>query len=298
MNQLNFRNKLITCEDVEEILKKGDIHNKVENIELYKRAFTHKSYVKVDNTNISYNEILLDDDVVDLQKHSNERFEFLGDSVIGHTICQYLYQRYYYRDEGFLTRLKTKLVDRKRLAIFARFLNLEDFILISNHMENIHGRNTDKILEDIFESFICALDMEFGFDLSKKFIVNILEKNVNFAELLYLDENYKDRLMQFFQQKGYQPPSYSRLIVLGPTNKRTFVMQAWLNIYKYNNKTNKKEFIEKKMVGTGIGKSKKEAEQVASRNALKKYHSLKFHELKEHEISGDRNYKEYTPRSL
>jgi len=293
MNQLNFRNRLITCKDVEEILKKCDINIKIQKLELYKQAFTHKSYVKVDKTNISYNEILLDDNIVDLQKNSNERFEFLGDSIIGHTICQYLYQRYYYRDEGFLTRLKTKLVDRKRLAIFARFLNLGDFILISNHMENIHGRNTNKILEDIFESFICALDMEFGFDLSKKFLINILEKNVNFAELLYLDENYKDRLMQFFQHKGYEPPTYSRLIVLGPTNKRTFIMQAWLNIYKYNSKTNKKEFIEKKMVGTGIATNKKEAEQVASRNALKKYHNLKYYELKEHEINGE--YKENKP---
>ena len=168
MNQLNFRNRLITCSDVETIIKRGGLDLEVKKIELYRRAFTHKSYVKVDNTNISYNEILLDDEVVDLQTNSNERFEFLGDSVIGHTICQYLYERYDYKDEGFLTRLKTKLVDRKRLAEFARYLKLETFILMSNHMENIHGRNTDRILEDIFESFICAFDMEFGFDMSKE----------------------------------------------------------------------------------------------------------------------------------
>jgi len=285
MNQLNFRNKLITCNDVQTIIKKGGLDLKVEKIHLYHRSFTHKSYVKVDNTNISYNEILLDDDVVDLQKNSNERFEFLGDSVIGFTICEYLYLRYYNYDEGFLTKLKTKLVDRKRLAQFARYLDLGEFILISNHMENIHGRNTDRILEDIFESFICAFYKEFGFDMSKKFIINIMEKNVNFAELLYLDNNYKDRLMQYFQQKGFQPPVYTRLVVLGPTNKRTFIMQTWINIYRYDKNTNQKIFIEKKMVGTGIGTSKKEAEQIASRNALKKYKQLKYHELKEHEIN-------------
>ena len=70
MNQLNFRNKLITCKDVEKIIKKGGLELQVSKIELYRRAFCHKSYVKVDNTNISYNEILLDDDVVDLQKNS------------------------------------------------------------------------------------------------------------------------------------------------------------------------------------------------------------------------------------
>ena len=286
MNQLNFRNKLINCEDVEKILKKGNIYNvKIQNIELYRRAFTHKSYVKVDNFDVSYNEILLDDDVVDLQPESNERFEFLGDTVIGHTICEYLYERYPTKDEGFLTRLKTKLVDRKRLAMFARYLELQTYILMSNHMENIHGRDTDRILEDIFESFICALNLEFGFEFCRTFIVNLLEKNVNFSELLYLDENYKDRLMQNLQQKGYQPPVYSRLVVLGPTNKRTFIMQTWVNLYKYNKDTGQKEFTEKKCVSTGIGTSKKEAEQVASRNALKKFRDLKFHELKSNEIS-------------
>ena len=288
MNQLNLRNKLITIKDVENILAKGGIQNvKIEQIELYIRAFTHKSYVKVDDTNISYNEILLDDSIVDLQEKSNERFEFLGDIVIGHTICEYLYQRYEDKDEGFLTRLKTKLVDRKRLAKFARYLELQNYILMSNHMENIHGRNTDKILEDIFESFICALNLEFGFEFCRKFIVNILEKNVNFAELLYLDENYKDRLMQYLQQKGHQPPIYTRLVVLGPTNKRTFIMQTWLNLYKHDKESNQKVFVEKKLLSTGIGKSKKMAEQVASRNALKKFRELKYHELKEHEINNN-----------
>ena len=286
MNQLNTRNKLITSKDVEQILQKGGIENiEIKNIQFFRRAMTHKSYVKVDNKNISYNEILLDDDIIDLQQNSNERFEFLGDSVIGHTICQYLYERYPEKDEGFLTRLKTKLVDRKRLAEFARYLGLSKFILISNHMENIHGRNTDRILEDVFESFICALDKEIGFEKTRQFIINVVEKNVNFAELLYLDENYKDRLMQFFQHRGYQPPVYTRLVVLGPTNKRTFVMQTWINIYKYDN--GKKVLEDKRLVGTGIGTSKKESEQVASRNALKKYRQLKLYELKEHEINQD-----------
>lgn len=285
MNQLNFRNKLVSIDDIEKILAKGGMNVKVKQIELYRRAFTHKSYVKVDNVDVSYNEILLDDEVVDLQPESNERFEFLGDTVIGHTICEYLYNRYPYKDEGFLTRLKTKLVDRKRLAMFARYLELQNYILMSNHMENIHGRNTDRILEDIFESFICALNIEFCFEFCREFVTNILEKNVNFAQLLYLDENYKDRLMQNLQQKGYQPPVYSRLVVLGPTNKRTFIMQTWVNLYRYNKDTGQKEFTEKKCVSTGIGKSKKEAEQVASRNALKKFRELKFHELKQHEIN-------------
>ena len=290
MNQLNIRNKLVTCKDIEQILKKGGIENvKIKRIELYRRAFTHKSYVKVEDQNISYNEILLDDEIVDLQKESNEMYEFLGDTVIGHTICEYLFNRYPYKDEGFLTRLKTKLVDRKRLAKFARYLELQNYILMSNHMENIHGRNTDRILEDIFESFICSLNIEFGFEFCRKLVTNILEKNINFAELLYLDENYKDRLMQYFQQNGHQPPVYKRTVVLGPTNKRTFIMQTSLNIYKFNRDSGKKEFVETKYISTGIGTSKKEAEQVASRNALKKYGQLKYYELKEYELYHTKN---------
>lgn len=285
MNQLNPRNILITIDDIKKILEKGGIKNaNVKKIELYRRAFTHKSYVKVDDQNISYNEILLDNDIVDLQLESNERYEFLGDIVIGHTICEYLYNRYPENDEGFLTRLKTKLVDRKRLAKFARYLELQKYILMSNHMENIHGRNTDRILEDIFESFVCALNLEFGFEFCRTFVTNVLEKNINFAELLYLDENYKDRLMQYCQQNGNQPPVYKRLVVLGPTNKRTFIMQTSLNIYKFNKETGQKEFVGNKYISTGIGKSKKMAEQVASRNALKKYGELKYHELKQYEL--------------
>lgn len=269
--QINLRNILICDNNIQEILKIGDIHEKINNIKLYQIAFTHKSYINTNINNI-YNYNLIND-VVPFQKYSNERLEFLGDSIIGHIICEYLYDRYPNNDEGFLTKLKTRLVDRKSLSKFANYLNLSKYILISNHMENIHGRNTNKILEDIFESFIGALTKDLGYNIAKKFVLNILESTTNFSQLLYNDINYKDRLLRYFQKQGWGPPVYTINLIIGPPHKRTFTIDAWIHEYLVDDKENK-NLIRKELVGRGLGLSKKDAEQIASKNALIKFNLL------------------------
>ncbi len=272
---LNPRNKLITANDIQDILAMGEVYDKISDIAVYQKSFTHKSYIKNQNSSnfIPLIDYSYDNRIVNYQEDSNEILEFHGDSVVGCVVCRYLCRRYPKKDEGFLTKLKTRLVDRKSLANFARYLNLSEWILISNHMENIHGRKTDKILEDVFESFIGAMDETFEFHVTEKFIINVLESTTNFANLLHNDVNYKDRLLRFFQKNGWAPPVYTTKHVHGPPHKRTFTIETWLQKYDKNDKE-RKHLLSKDMVGSGMGFSKKEAEQIASKNALEKFGML------------------------
>jgi len=272
--QINTRNKFITKNDIRNILVPHEIYDEIKNISLYQRALTHKSYVYTNNfisTNYTFNKNK--NEIVPYQKNSNERLEFLGDSIIGQIICEYLYDRYPDKDEGFLTKLKTRLVDRKSLANFSKYIDISQFILISNHMENIHGRNTDKILEDIFESFICALYKDLGFVITKNFVIGVLENTTDFAKLLYIDVNFKDRLLRFFQKQGWETPVYIPGDMIGPSHKRTFTMYATRVSY---DKTipNKQIITQQDIVGVGVASSKKEAEQIASKEALRKFNHL------------------------
>ena len=272
--QINPRNKILYKNIIRNILVKHDIYDDINDLSIYQRALTHKSYVNTNNflsSNPDYN-IHYNKNVVPYQKKSNERLEFLGDSVIGQIICEYLYDRYPEKDEGFLTKLKTRLVDRKSLAKFCKYLKISEYILISNHMENIHGRNTDKILEDVFESFICALYKDLGFMITKQFVISVLENTTDFAKLLYIDINFKDRLLRFFQKNGWEPPIYTAGDMIGPSHKRTFTMYA--NRVVYDKTTKVKKIIEQEIVGVGVASSKKEAEQIASKEALKHYGEL------------------------
>jgi dsRNA-specific ribonuclease len=265
---------MITKNDIRNILIKHEVYDEVKNISLYRRALTHKSYVNTNDflsTNHNYHN-RNNKNIVPYQKNSNERLEFLGDSIIGHIICEYLYDRYPTKDEGFLTKLKTRLVDRKSLANFSKYMDISQFILISNHMENIHGRNTDKILEDIYESFICALYKDLGFMITKKFIIAVLENTTDFAKLLYIDVNFKDRLLRFFQKQGWETPVYTPGDMIGPSHRRTFTMYATRVVY--DKIQGRKNIIKSDIVGVGVASSKKEAEQIASKEALRKFNAL------------------------
>ena len=273
--QVNTRNKLVTKNDIRNILIKHEIYDEVKNISLYQRALTHKSYVNTNDflsNNHTYHRNRNNKNAVPYQKKSNERLEFLGDSIIGHIICEYLYDRYPNKDEGFLTKLKTRLVDRKSLANFSKYMDISQFILISNHMENIHGRNTDKILEDIYESFICALYKDLGFMITKQFVIAVLENTTDFAKLLYIDINFKDRLLRFFQKQGWETPVYTAGDMIGPSHRRTFTMYATRVVY--DKIQGKKNIIKSDIVGVGVASSKKEAEQIASKEALRKFNAL------------------------
>lgn len=270
LNPFNLKNKLITKEEVIRILKEYDIEEEIHNLEYYQRAFIHKSYIKKENKD----DVELEEkpeDCLDLQETSNERLEYLGDAILSATIASYLYERFPNEEEGFMTRIRTKLVNGEMLGSLADKMDLNEHLVISRHVEEkCNGRNSVKILEDIFESFIGAIYLDFnetevehprldfysglGFQICQVFIISIIEKFVDFSDLILNDYNYKDQLMRYFQQKFKHTPKYKEILVEGPPNNRSFTMCVMKN--------------DSTVLAYGKEKSKKKAEQLASKNAL------------------------------
>jgi ribonuclease-3 len=221
---------------------------RIKNVSYYQRSLVHKSIYKA--VKRYSGELPLQEY---LHQH-NERMEFLGDSVLSLIVANYLYHKYPDQDEGFLTRIKTKLVNGTQLAKLARQINLGKYILLSNHVENINGRNSQKILEDAFEAFLAAIFKDLGFDAVNSFIINIIE-TLDFAEVL-LEDNYKDLLLKFTQHTFKKSvPEYELISTEGPPHKRTFTVGVIINGERYE---------------SGTAKSKKQAEQIAADQTLKK----------------------------
>jgi len=270
LNPFNLKNKLITKEEVIRILKEYDIEEEIHNLEYYQRAFIHKSYIKKENKD----DVELEEkpeDCLDLQETSNERLEYLGDAILSATVASYLYERFPNEEEGFMTRIRTKLVNGEMLGSLADKMDLNEHLVISRHVEEkCNGRNSVKILEDIFESFIGAIYLDFnetevehprldfysglGFQICQVFIISIIEKFVDFSDLILNDYNYKDQLMRYFQQKFKHTPKYKEILIEGPPNNRSFTMCVMKN--------------DNTVLAYGKEKSKKKAEQLASKNAL------------------------------
>jgi ribonuclease-3 len=260
----NINNVLITERDIQTLFKKYNLEIKVNNLNLFHVALTHKSYVISEYT--TYNHAILknikesmSDSVLDLMPESSERIEFFGDTVIKCIVSWYLMTRYT-EAEGFLTKTKTKIENRKSLANFARKLGLDDYLIISKQNEDTGNRDSDKFLEDAFESFMGALLIDQGFDFCVNYMWKLLETEIDYAEILYIDTNFKDILQRFFHQNGWQHPVFEDIsnVVIG--NKKIFTVAVLDS------------------TGTEISRgsetSKKKAEQKASMFALLKYGQL------------------------
>ena len=225
----NINNVLITEEDIKTLFKKYNMDIKVININLYRIALTHKSYVMSEYTNYNYNILKsikdqMSSSVLDLMAESSERIEFFGDSVVKCIVAKYLYSRYYSESEGFLTKTKTKIENRKSLANFARKLGIDNYIIMSKQNEEAGNRNSDKFLEDAFEAFMGALLFDQGYDFCEKYLTKLLESEIDYAEILYIDTNFKDRLQRFFHQNGWQHPVFEDISSEIINNKRIFTV--------------------------------------------------------------------------
>ena len=252
---------------------------KTNDLSIYQNAFVHKSYCKKVETQTTNSDgvavelIECPKDCMELQEESNERLEFLGDSILGAVVTSYLYRRYD-KDEGFCTKLKTKLVNSSTLAKLSSHLGLEKYVIISKHVEErCNGRDNPRILEDLFEALIGAIFLDFnryslslegesfhsgmGYHVAERFIINILETTIDFTQLIKHDYNYKDIILRYYQREFHITPKYSTIKVEGPPNERLFTMA----VFSPDNK----------IVGIGKERSKKRAEQLASRVALKHY---------------------------
>ena len=206
------------------------------NISLLQNALAHSSYA-----NERWHNSLM----------SNERLEFLGDSVLGMLVAEYLYRTFPDRPEGELTRMRADMVCEKTLANVANGLGLGAHLLLGKGEEQGGGRSRDSILADALESVIAACYLDGGMDAALAFVENFVLVNVPVAK--FHNNDYKTALQELVQQKKNQTLVYSLVGESGPDHDKQFIVELTLN---------------GQAVGQGTGSSKKRAEQDAARNAL------------------------------
>jgi ribonuclease-3 len=264
----NTDNILLKSEDVTLMFKKFKINIVPIDINLFREALTHISYTK--NEYINTDPSILINNVpnsLNLFDKSNERLEFLGDTVIKCIFSGYLFQRFDTEDEGFLTKLKTKIEDKDSLARYAKRLGIDQYLIISKHIEENNGRNSNKLLEDAFEAFLGALYLDLGFETCKQFLTIILETEIDYAGILYQDTNYKNQLLIFYHKNKWSNPTYVEIKSEGPINKRTFTM----GVKNFSNE----------IIAEASDISKKKAEQKCALFALLKYNQINLDQIPE-----------------
>lgn len=184
---------------------------------------------------------------------SNERLEFLGDSVLSLTVAEYLFDNFPEKDEGFLTKVRAKLVNRFALAEAAENINLVDFLLISKNLSNTFSNGSKTVLSDALEALIGAVYLDKGLSAAKKFINEILIVPNTKGGLYLIDENFKSQLLEYAQAQKLDNPTYQVIKEEGPQHNRTFTIKVLIGEMEY---------------GIGKGKNKKSAEQKAAQKAL------------------------------
>ena len=233
-NPYNNNNKEIGCANVQELLAKYGIFTKPFNMELYKRAFVHKSYTKRPKLENSMSNVIIatkPSDCLPLKTKSNERLEFLGDGVLELITKYYLYKRFPKADEGFMTEKKIALVKNEHIGKLALEMGLQKYYVISRHAEEKNIRNNLKKLGCLFEAFIGAIFLDYnrisikdeygwfenvfkcgpGLQMAQTFVENVFEKHVDWTNLINNDDNYKNKLQVIIQKEFKITPDYVEL---------------------------------------------------------------------------------------
>lgn len=216
------------------------LHYNISNQQLFIQALSHRSYIQYSD---------------DHSAISNERLEFLGDAVLNLVVGEHLYRKYTDAPEGDLTKIRSRLVNRKAINSFARALHLEDFILMSQSASQVAEKGLDTILSDAYEAVIGAIYIDGGYTEAKKFIQHNILDALELGTVNIEDENYKSLLLEHTQAEGLGIPRYMTINQAGPEHDRTFTVEVFIGDSSY---------------GVGSGKSKKDAEQHASAEALQR----------------------------
>jgi len=268
-NPWNLKNKDITTQDVESIMRRyGCPEFKVRDLKWFAQACIHKSYV--DRPEVWAEQGGEQPQIAErppnclpLKEKDNEELEFAGDSVLSAIVGKYLKMRYPGEGEGFLTSLRTQIVNNNTLGFLAKKMGFAPYLILSRHVEEVcDGRNNLRILGSMLEAWIDAIMEHEGnegiaYDVARKFFISIMEKHINFSKLIAEDTNFKDQLLRYFQSQFHQPPRYKEVKVDGPPHDRVFTMGV---LDPQGN-----------VVATSKARNKKVAEQEASRLALEVY---------------------------
>ena len=276
-NPWNPRNKKIKAEQVQKIIREYGLQTfKVQNLTLFQNASVHKSYVDrpdlwAEQSDSGEPMVMAErpPNCLPLQEADNEELEFIGDSLLGCVVALYLRERYAGQGEGFFTRLRTRIVNNKMLGQLAMKMGFAPWLVISRHVEDVcDGRHNLRILGSMLEAWIGALYLHErgpteqiaatgkGFTAVQTLITTLLEKQVDFSDLIADDTNYKDQLLRWFQAQHHQPPRYKEVDVQGPPHDRIFTMGVL--------------DLSGNVIATSTARNKKVAEQEASRLALVK----------------------------
>jgi ribonuclease III len=212
---------------------------KFHNIEVIKQAFTHSSYVNEHREG---------------RTSDNERLEFLGDAVLELGVSQHLYRKYPDMPEGEMTKLRAAIVCEPSLDVFARSLNFGEHILLGKGEEMTGGRNRPALLADVFEAFLGALYLDQGFNTALDFLEKHVFPQIETGAFSH-GMDYKSKLQEVVQQDKNQTIEYQIVDEKGPSHNKEFVAELLIN---------------GRVLGSGVGRTKKEAEQRAAKDALDK----------------------------
>lgn len=308
-NPFNPDNKEITLNDVQCILLKYGITAKVNNLELYKRAFVHQSYTKRPAMENMETQIVIapcPPDCLPLKTKSNERLEFIGDGVLELITKYYMYRRFPKADEGFMTEKKIAVVKNEHIGKLAYDMQINKWLILSRHAEEKKTRTNLKKLGCLFEAFIGALFLDFnkiqikdehkwfenvfvtgpGFQMAQIFVESVFDLHVDWVQLINNDDNYKNILQVKVQKEFKTTPDY---LEISHQMENGYEMGVYLCVGKeihqvklaeaepftsYGSFTKIQEaLIEKDHVfvflGKGTHKIKKKAEQIACEMAIK-----------------------------
>lgn len=203
------------------------------------KAFTHRSYLEKTSDGIK----------------SNERLEFLGDSILGKITAEYLFLKYLDEDEGFLTKSRSHLVNKHSLEKIGFDLDLQDLVLINDKYLWKDKKKLSNIVADCVEALIGAIFLDMGEEIAKEFVIkNVIEPQVLNGDINY-DKNYKGQLLELSHANKLDQPIYKIIEQSGPQHDKTYTIEV---------------FVSETINGVGEGSNKKIAEQNAAKTALSK----------------------------
>ena len=217
----------------------GIIGTSIDNPFIYIRALRHRS-------------TLADDQFSSIDSY--ERLEFLGDAVLDLIVTEIIFDLFPNENEGFLTKLRAKLVKGNALAMYADELELNNLMLLGERVRGQGIEESKSVLSDLFEALVGALYLDLGYGPTSKFVRNVIEQYVDFDQIVNMLDNYKSLLLEFAQAQQMEIPTYTVISEEGPGHDKTFGVEV---------------YVDEKPMAQGKGKSKKEAEQQAARKALK-----------------------------
>ncbi len=223
-------NKKYSLEELEE-----RIGYKFNNIVLLKQAMTHSSFTNEQRIN---------------KFKDYERLEFLGDAILELVSSEFLFHKYADKQEGELTKMRASMVCEPSLAFCARDLELGEFLMLGKGEENTGGRKRDSITSDAMEAVIGAIYLDGGMDKAKDFIYRFVLSDLENKQLFYDSKTNLQELIQGKLKKDFQ---YNLLEESGPEHDKTFLVEV---------------VMEEEVIGTGKGRTKKNAEQQAAYEAL------------------------------